>query len=49
MLKVKQAKLTLEDGTVIRGKSFGSEKAVAGEEVYYAAMTGNKERLNGTW
>ena len=34
MYKVKQAKLTLEDGTVFMGKSFGSEKSVAGEVVF---------------
>ncbi|MCY1720507.1 glutamine-hydrolyzing carbamoyl-phosphate synthase small subunit [Prolixibacteraceae bacterium Z1-6] len=45
MLQVKQAKLTLEDGTVFIGKSFGSEKAVAGEVVFYTAMTGYPESL----
>ncbi len=45
MLKVKQAKLTLEDGTVFTGKSFGSEKPVAGEVVFYTAMTGYPESL----
>ncbi|QIA09647.1 glutamine-hydrolyzing carbamoyl-phosphate synthase small subunit [Draconibacterium halophilum] len=45
MYKVKQAKLTLEDGTVFIGKSFGSEKAVAGEVVFYTAMTGYPESL----
>ncbi len=45
MLKVKQAKLTLEDGTVFWGKSFGSEKSVAGEVVFYTAMTGYPESL----
>jgi carbamoyl-phosphate synthase small subunit len=45
MLKVKQAKLTLEDGTVFIGKSFGSETAVAGEVVFYTAMTGYPESL----
>ncbi len=45
MLKVKQAKLTLEDGTVFTGKSFGSEKSVAGEVVFYTAMTGYPESL----
>lgn len=45
MFKVKQAKLTLEDGTVFTGKSFGSEKAVAGEVVFYTAMTGYPESL----
>ncbi len=45
MLQVKQAKLTLEDGTVFEGKSFGSEKPVAGEVVFYTAMTGYPESL----
>jgi carbamoyl-phosphate synthase small subunit len=45
MLKVKQAKLTLEDGTVFTGKSFGSEKPAAGEVVFYTAMTGYPESL----
>ncbi len=45
MLKTKQAKLTLEDGTVFTGKSFGSEKSVAGEVVFYTAMTGYPESL----
>ncbi len=45
MLKVKQAKLTLEDGTVFTGKSFGAEQSVAGEVVFYTAMTGYPESL----
>lgn len=45
MLQVKQAKLTLEDGTVFEGKSFGSEKPGAGEVVFYTAMTGYPESL----
>ncbi len=45
MLKAKQAKLTLEDGTVFMGKSFGSESAAAGEIVFYTAMTGYPESL----
>ncbi len=45
MFKVKQAKLTLEDGSVFIGKSFGSENAVAGEVVFYTAMTGYPESL----
>ncbi len=45
MLQLKQAKLTLEDGTVFEGKSFGSEKAVAGEVVFYTGMTGYPESL----
>ncbi len=45
MLQSKQAKITLEDGTVFRGKSFGSEKPIAGEVVFYTAMTGYPESL----
>ncbi|MGE0020330.1 MAG: glutamine-hydrolyzing carbamoyl-phosphate synthase small subunit [Draconibacterium sp.] len=45
MLQLKQAKLTLEDGTIFTGKSFGSEKAVAGEVVFYTGMTGYPESL----
>jgi carbamoyl-phosphate synthase small subunit len=45
MLQVKQAKLTLEDGTVFVGKSFGSENPVAGEVVFYTGMTGYPESL----
>jgi carbamoyl-phosphate synthase small subunit len=45
MFKVRQAKLTLEDGTVFMGKSFGSERSVAGEVVFYTAMTGYPESL----
>lgn len=45
MLEVKEAKLILEDGTVFTGKSFGSETAVAGEVVFYTAMTGYPESL----
>ena len=45
MYKAKQAKVTLEDGTVFKGKSFGSEKSVAGEVVFYTAMTGYPESL----
>lgn len=45
MLQSKQAKITLEDGTVFIGKSFGSEKSAAGEVVFYTAMTGYPESL----
>lgn len=45
METVKQAKLTLEDGTVFSGKSFGSEVSAAGEVVFYTAMTGYPESL----
>ncbi len=45
MLHNRQAKITLEDGNVFIGKSFGSEKPVAGEVVFYTAMTGYPESL----
>ena len=45
MLEIKSAILTLEDGTVFKGKSFGSENPVAGEVVFYTAMTGYPESL----
>ena len=38
-------KLTLEDGTVYTGKSFGAEIATAGEVVFNTAMTGYPESL----
>ena len=46
MLHVKHAKLTLEDGTVFEGKSFGSENPAAGEVVFHTAMTGYPESLS---
>lgn len=39
------AHLILEDGTKIKGKSFGSENAIAGEVVFNTAMTGYPESL----
>ncbi|MBN1924580.1 MAG: glutamine-hydrolyzing carbamoyl-phosphate synthase small subunit [Prolixibacteraceae bacterium] len=42
---MKKVKLILEDGTVFNGKSFGSEKSVAGEVVFYTAMVGYPESL----
>jgi carbamoyl-phosphate synthase small subunit len=42
---LKKVKLILEDGTVFTGKSFGSEKSVAGEVVFYTAMVGYPESL----
>jgi carbamoyl-phosphate synthase small subunit len=42
---LKKAKLILEDGTVFDGKSFGSEKSIAGEVVFYTAMVGYPESL----
>ena len=40
---MRKVKLILEDGTVLEGKSFGYEKSVAGEVVFYTAMTGYPE------
>ena len=45
MLKAKEAKLILEDGNVFTGKSFGSDKPVAGEVVFYTGMIGYPESL----
>jgi len=45
MQNVQKAKLILEDGTVFEGKSFGYEKSIAGEVVFYTAMTGYPESL----
>jgi len=42
---LKKVKLILEDGTVFEGKSFGSERSVAGEVVFYTAMVGYPESL----
>jgi carbamoyl-phosphate synthase small subunit len=42
---LKKAKLILEDGTEFIGKSFGSEKSIAGEVVFYTAMVGYPESL----
>lgn len=45
MQELRNVKLILEDGTVFEGKSFGSETSVAGEVVFYTAMTGYPESL----
>ena len=45
MQKYKPFQLVLEDGTVFEGKSFGYEKAVAGEVVFNTAMVGYPESL----
>ena len=45
MNKVRAAKIILEDGTTINGKSFGAEKPVSGEVVFNTAMTGYPESL----
>ncbi len=41
----KPVRLILDDGTVFEGKSFGSEKATAGEVVFNTAMVGYPESL----
>ncbi len=41
----KAVQLILDDGTVFEGKSFGSEKAAAGEVVFNTAMVGYPESL----
>ncbi|MDH6310508.1 carbamoyl-phosphate synthase small subunit [Dysgonomonas sp. PFB1-18] len=41
----KPVQLILDDGTVFEGKSFGSEKASAGEVVFSTAMVGYTESL----
>lgn len=38
-------KLILEDGTILKGKSFGAERSIAGEVVFNTAMTGYPESL----
>lgn len=45
MQKYKPFHLVLEDGTIFEGKSFGFEKAVAGEVVFNTAMVGYPESL----
>jgi carbamoyl-phosphate synthase small subunit len=45
MFEASRAKLILEDGSVFEGKSFGYEKSVAGEIVFYTGMTGYPESL----
>lgn len=42
----REAVLILEDGTRYRGRSFGYEKPVSGELVFYTAMTGYPESLS---
>jgi len=41
----KEAKLALEDGTIIRGEAFGSETVKTGEVVFATGMTGYVESL----
>lgn len=45
MQTFRKVKLTLEDGSIFEGVSFGSESSVAGEVVFYTAMTGYTESL----
>ena len=45
MKNLVSVKLTLEDGTVYNGKSFGAVLPVAGEVVFNTAMTGYPESL----
>ena len=45
MHELKKARLVLEDRTVYEGTSFGYEKSVSGEVVFYTAMTGYPESL----
>jgi carbamoyl-phosphate synthase small subunit len=42
---MRKVKLILEDGTTLEGRSFGYEMSVAGEVVFYTAMTGYPESL----
>lgn len=45
MTEAKRVSLVLEDGTRFEGTSFGYDKSVAGEVVFYTAMTGYPESL----
>jgi len=45
MTEMKKVSLILEDGTCFEGKSFGYDKSVAGEVVFYTAMVGYTESL----
>ncbi|MBE0653060.1 MAG: glutamine-hydrolyzing carbamoyl-phosphate synthase small subunit [Bacteroidales bacterium] len=45
MKEYRQIKLIFQDGTEIRGKSFGAERSIAGEVVFNTAMTGYPESL----
>ena len=45
MRQTRKATLTLEDGTIFEGRSFGYEKPCAGEVVFSTAMTGYPESL----
>ena len=45
MEKIRNVTLSLEDGTLFHGRSFGYEKAVSGEVVFNTAMSGYPESL----
>src|SRR6056297_2753361 len=45
MVKIKNARLILENGSTFRGKSFGFPRSTAGEVVFNTAMTGYPESL----
>lgn len=45
MTEARKVSLILEDGTRFEGKSFGYDKSVSGEVVFYTAMTGYPESL----
>ncbi len=45
MQLLKKARLTLSDGSVYEGESFGYEASVAGEVVFHTGMTGYPESL----
>ena len=45
MTQAKKVSLILEDGTRFEGKSFGYDHSIAGEVVFYTAMTGYPESL----
>ncbi len=45
MIPEKNIQLTLEDGSIFSGTSFGSERSISGEVVFNTAMTGYPESL----
>ncbi|WP_321290229.1 glutamine-hydrolyzing carbamoyl-phosphate synthase small subunit [uncultured Sunxiuqinia sp.] len=45
MTQAKKVSLVLENGTRFEGKSFGYDQSIAGEVVFYTAMTGYPESL----
>ena len=46
ILNAKEGRLVLQDGTVIKGKSFGADKSIAGEVVFNTGMVGYPESLS---